>query len=62
MESGDRVVIGHVGAYNVTQWMQFITYRPAVCLVGQDGQHALLRRRETLDDVAGCEELPAWIG
>ena len=27
---GDRVVFRNVGAYNVTQWMQFITMRPAV--------------------------------
>ena len=28
LHTGDRVVIRHVGAYNVTQWMQFITERP----------------------------------
>nr|MBK7065937.1 hypothetical protein [Deltaproteobacteria bacterium] len=28
MRAGDRVVFRNVGAYNVTQWMQFITYRP----------------------------------
>ncbi|MCK5796268.1 MAG: diaminopimelate decarboxylase, partial [Deltaproteobacteria bacterium] len=29
LRQGDHVVFRTVGAYNVTQWMQFITYRPA---------------------------------
>lgn len=58
---GDRVVFKTVGAYNVTQWMQFITYRPAVVMVGQDGKHALLRRREDLESVVGHEEVPSWL-
>jgi len=58
---GDRVVFKTVGAYNVTQWMQFITYRPAVVLIGQDGKHALLRRREDLESVVANEEVPAWL-
>ncbi len=61
VEVGDRLVFRNVGAYNVTQWMQFITYRPAVVLVGRDGQHSLLRRREDLDAVRGQEEMPAWL-
>jgi len=28
LKAGDRVVINRVGAYNVTQWMQFIMNRP----------------------------------
>ena len=58
---GDRLVFRTVGAYNVTQWMQFITYRPAVVLISPDGRHALMRRRETLEDVLGPEETPPWI-
>jgi diaminopimelate decarboxylase len=52
---GHRVVIGPVGAYNVTQWMQFSQLRPAVVLIGSDGQVGLLRRAETIDDVKGQE-------
>ena len=51
LKVGDRLVFRNVGAYNVTQWMQFITYRPAVVLVGRGGKHALLRRREDLQAV-----------
>ena len=52
---GQRVVFRNVGAYNVTQWMQFITMRPAVVMVMQDGQPALIRRAETLDDIVALE-------
>jgi diaminopimelate decarboxylase len=61
VEAGDRLVLRNVGAYNVTQWMQFITLRPAVALVGPDGRHGLLRRAETLEALTGWEEVPEWI-
>ena len=34
LRRGHRLVLSPVGAYNVTQWMQFISYRPNVVLVG----------------------------
>lgn len=46
---------------HVTQWMQFITYRPPVVLVSPDGKHGLLRRGENLDSVLEHEEVPAWL-
>ncbi len=52
---GQQVVIAPVGAYNVTQWMQFSQLRPAVVMVAADGKVVLLRRGETLDDVKGPE-------
>ena len=61
MKPGDRMVFRNVGAYNVTQWMQFITYRPAVVLVAPDGRHALLRRAENLDSILSHEEVPEWL-
>ena len=61
MSPGDRLVFRSVGAYNVTQWMQFITYRPAVVLVGTDGRHALMRRREDLQTILAQEEVPGWL-
>ncbi|PJB39885.1 MAG: diaminopimelate decarboxylase [Deltaproteobacteria bacterium CG_4_9_14_3_um_filter_63_12] len=61
VNAGEPLVFSQVGAYNVTQWMQFITYRPAVVMVGADGQHSLLRRRETLESIVDHEELPAWL-
>jgi diaminopimelate decarboxylase len=61
MKVGDRVVFRTVGAYNVTQWMQFITYRPAVVLIGRDGNHSLIRRREDLNSIVSHEELAPWL-
>ncbi len=58
---GDRLVFRNVGAYNVTQWMQFITYRPAVVMVSAKGQHARMRRAEDLQTILNQEEMPPWL-
>ena len=36
MNKGDHFVIHSVGAYNMTQWMQFITLRPNIVLIDLD--------------------------
>jgi len=61
LRPGQRVVIGHVGAYNVTQWTQFITARPNVVLVSPGGEHAVIRRAETVDTLLMQEEIPGWL-
>ncbi len=61
VDVGDQLVFKNVGAYNVTQWMQFITYRPAVVLIGREGQHALMRRAEDLEYVTTPEQIPPWL-
>lgn len=58
LRRGTRLVFSPVGAYNVTQWMQFIEYRPAVVLVGEDGSVDVIREREDLTDVERRERLP----
>jgi diaminopimelate decarboxylase len=58
---GERVVFRNVGAYNVTQWMQFITLRPAVVLIGPGGRVAPIRRAERLADLEALEEIPEWL-
>lgn len=58
LEVGDTVLMHPVGAYNVTQWMQFIAYRPAVVLVGMDGKVDVIRQRETLSDIDQAELVP----
>jgi len=58
LSPGDRLVVHPVGAYNITQSMQFITYRPAVVLIGSGGQVDVIRRRENLEHVTALEELP----
>lgn len=42
----------------MTQWMQFIEYRPAVVLVAEDGSAEIIREREDLGDVERRERLP----
>lgn len=59
---GDLLVFKNVGAYNVTQWMQFIVERPAVVLVSRTGESAVIRRRESLETLVSQEELPPWLG
>ena len=58
LRRGTRLIFSPVGAYNVTQWMQFIEYRPAVVLVGEDGSVEVIREREDLSDVERRERLP----
>jgi diaminopimelate decarboxylase len=55
---GDRLVVGPVGAYNNTQWLQFIQYRPSVVLVHPDGRVSVVRRAENLDTINVQEQLP----
>lgn len=55
---GDALAILPVGAYNNTQWLQFIQYRPAVVMVTRDGSVERIRRAETLDMFNDLEHLP----
>jgi diaminopimelate decarboxylase len=55
---GDRLVLHPVGAYNVTQWMQFIAFRPAVVLLSPSGSVDVIRKREELSDVERAELVP----
>jgi diaminopimelate decarboxylase len=56
--AGESVVFRNVGAYNVTQWMQFIALRPAIVMIGQDGKATRIRKAETVDDMISFEEAP----
>ena len=58
MNAGDQLVIHPVGAYNLTQSMQFITYRPAVVMIGCRGEVDVIRKQEDLQYVEGMEVLP----
>lgn len=61
MNTGDRLVVRSVGAYNVTQWMQFITTRPAVVMINPQGEVGVVRRSESLDTMLSQEEVPQWL-
>jgi len=58
LNTGDHIVIHNVGAYNMTQWMQFITLRPNVVLIDPDGKSHLIRTKESLENMNSMEHLP----
>jgi len=55
---GDKVVVHKVGAYNMTQWMQFIQMRPNVILIDESGNTHLIREAENLQYVEQLEKIP----
>ena len=61
LQKGDHLVVHRVGAYNMTQWMQFITLRPNVVLLDQEGHSHLIRKAETLDYIESAEQIPAYL-
>lgn len=55
---GDTLVITPTGAYNNTQWMQFIEYRPAIVMLHPDKTITEVRTAENLDYVTQLEKIP----
>jgi diaminopimelate decarboxylase len=58
LQPGDPVVIERIGAYNMTQWMQFITYRPKIILIGLNGELDIIRENENLNTFKAIERVP----
>jgi diaminopimelate decarboxylase len=58
---GDPLVISPVGAYNNTQWMQFIEYRPAVVMIHPDRVVSVIRTAEDLESMCAHERMPAHL-
>lgn len=58
LEKDDQVVIKRIGAYNMTQWMQFITYRPKIVLIDTDGKPHTIRNNETLETMNALDIIP----
>lgn len=54
---GAPLVIHNVGAYCLTQSMQFIQPRPAVVMIGPDGP-VVIRRREEWRDIFALDSVP----
>lgn len=61
LAKGDHVVVHKVGAYNMTQWMQFIQMRPRVVLIDEKSNVHLIRERETIDAIEQFEKIPAYL-
>ena len=58
LNKGDHFVIHHVGAYNMTQWMQFITLRPRIVLIDTEGKVHVIRESENMETFKHQEQLP----
>jgi diaminopimelate decarboxylase len=58
LQAGDSLVFCPTGAYNNTQWMQFIEYRPNIVMVHENAQVSVVRRAENLADINRFESLP----
>lgn len=58
LKKGDNVVVSRIGAYNMTQWMQFITLRPAVVMIDESSNVHVIRKAETLNAIQSFESVP----
>jgi diaminopimelate decarboxylase len=61
LNKGDNIVIHHVGAYNMTQWMQFITLRPKVVMIDMDGKSHIIRENENINSITDFEKVPEYL-
>lgn len=58
LKKNDHVVIKRIGAYNMTQWLQFITLRPRIVMIDEKGKSHLIRKNETLEVFKAFEKTP----
>ncbi len=58
LSKGDQVVVHRVGAYNMTQWMQFIQMRPNVVMIDAKQNVHLIRTKESIDTMLRYELVP----
>jgi diaminopimelate decarboxylase len=58
LEKGQHVVVQKVGAYNMTQWMQFITLRPNVVMIDRNNNIFVIRKAETNELIQSSENIP----
>ena len=56
LKVGDTLTLHPVGAYNVSQAMQFISFRPPVVMISTKGVPEIIRRKEVLEDVDNTEK------
>ncbi|MBI5856199.1 MAG: alanine racemase [Sphingobacteriales bacterium] len=58
LNRGDHVVVHKVGAYNMTQWMQFIAMRPNIVLIDTNGRTHIIRKAENPEYMEQLEIVP----
>ncbi len=55
LKEGDTLIIKTVGAYELSQSMQFIRERPSVVSISTNGKLNVCRREETYKDIIKCD-------
>ena len=58
LKKGDNFVIRRIGAYNNTQWLQFITLRPNVVMIDTKKNLHIIKKSETLETINMLEQTP----
>jgi len=61
LNKGEHIVVHNVGAYNMTQWMQFITLRPRVVLIDEASHVHVIREGEKLESITAMEKIPEYL-
>ena len=61
LNKGDNFVIKRIGAYNMTQWMQFITLRPKIILIDMEGNPQIIRESEQNEIFNELEKIPSHL-
>ncbi len=61
LKKGDPFVIQRIGAYNNTQWLQFITLRPNVLLIDMNSEVHVIRKAETIESINSLESTPEYL-
>ena len=62
LNKGDHFVVHQVGAYNMTQWMQFITLRPMIVMIDPESKVHVIREAESLEQLNSLEKTPEHLG
>lgn len=58
LDRGDNLVVRPFGAYNTSQWTQFIRMRPPVVMIGEKGEVDVIRKGEDIAYLQEKEVLP----
>ncbi len=61
LKKDDQVVIKRIGAYNMTQWLQFINLRPSIVMIDENGVPNIIREKETLNTITDQERVPEYL-
>jgi diaminopimelate decarboxylase len=61
LKRDDQVVVHRVGAYNITQSMQFISLRPAIVMIDMEGKTHIIKNREDRATIEMNEVLPEYL-